>query len=563
MSTGVLEHISPSDVQGASDEEFRTLAAKILEVAALDRKENALHYYVPVSKHALETHRSVAQTVGIGGGNGSSKTETMMAELLCAATGIIPDSLKNEPAMRQKQRGPINCRITVESIINTLYPIILPKLQWWKWTGVDEHGGKRGHWGWIPRAALIEGDWAKSWSDKLRILRLRYHDPDTGEYKGESTIQFMSFDQDASDFASGDFHICAHDEPPNHSIWRENQARTMRVGGRMFLAMTWPDDPSIPVDWLFDEVYEPGSPGPNKRKDIDWFNFFTTDNPNLNQEAVSLQAEKWSPEVKSVRLFGQPIRFSHRVHPLFTDQTQTWCFECQKSTISYDGKCGACGSIDLAEYNHVVEEVPSPAWPTVYIIDPHPRKPHMMTWAQLDPHDDYHFVTDRLIEGDPHDVKEAVQKVEEEFGLFVAARIMDPNMGASPAGARRGITWQDEFAHAGLTIDLADDSEVGRKRIDDLLRPDPHTRKPRMTWSTRCESSIQQYKRYIWDDFKKTLDKDQKQKPKTRNDDFPTMGKYLVNAEFTFRFLRNGPQWIRRRDRQHSEPKRGEGIVWR
>jgi hypothetical protein len=36
----------------------------------------------------------------------------------------------------------------------------------------------------------------------------------------------------------------------------------MRVDGRlMLLAMTWPDDPSIAVDWLYDEVYEPGKSG--------------------------------------------------------------------------------------------------------------------------------------------------------------------------------------------------------------------------------------------------------------------------------------------------------------
>ena len=39
--------------------------------------------------------------------------------------------------------------------------------------------------------------------------------------------------------------------------WRENEARVMRVDGRMMLAMTWPDDPSINVDWLYNEVYEP------------------------------------------------------------------------------------------------------------------------------------------------------------------------------------------------------------------------------------------------------------------------------------------------------------------
>jgi hypothetical protein len=34
--------------------------------------------------------------------------------------------------------------VTVESLTTTLEPIILPKLQWWKWTGVDRPGGDEG-----------------------------------------------------------------------------------------------------------------------------------------------------------------------------------------------------------------------------------------------------------------------------------------------------------------------------------------------------------------------------------------------------------------------------------
>src|SRR5690606_7905222 len=96
-------------------------------------------------------------------------------------------------------------------------------------------------------------------------------DPDDPNHVlGESFIQFCSHDQDPADFASGDYEIVLHDEPTKYAIWIENKARTMRVDGRMMMAMTWPDDPAIPVDWIFDELYEPGSPGPLKSPEHEW-----------------------------------------------------------------------------------------------------------------------------------------------------------------------------------------------------------------------------------------------------------------------------------------------------
>jgi hypothetical protein len=45
-------------------------------------------------------------------------------------------------------------------------------------------------------------------SNKLRMLRVLCRDPhNPDKVLGESTIQFMSLDQDPTDFASGDFHI--------------------------------------------------------------------------------------------------------------------------------------------------------------------------------------------------------------------------------------------------------------------------------------------------------------------------------------------------------------------
>lgn len=538
-----------------SDDELRIELAKMLEISETDKKENALAHWQP-NPQSMDILRSKARVIGIGGGNGSGKTENGIIRMLILATGIIPDSIRADPetymAVRARMRGPIKCRLVCESLTTTLHNVILEKLKWWLWTGVDEPGGERGHYGWIPRTSLIKEDWQASWSEKLRTLRIYYRNPDNpAEILGESTIQFMSHDQDPTDFASGDYHIVMMDEPPRYAIWTENEARTMRVRGEMYLCMTWPDDPAIPVDWIFDVVYEKAH-GPNKIDDIDWFNLWTTNNPHLDQVAIAAQMEKWSEATSSVRIFGQPIRFSNRIHPLFTDQETTWCFSCGKPVfLTLSGPC-SCGSTDIVNYCHVSEVEASPYFPTIFVIDPHPRKPHMMAWIQVSPYDDLFQVKELLCDGDCIAVRDQVFEIETKLSLSIAVRLMDPNMAKQPssAGSRRGLSWIDEFADAGLHCDLADTSDVGRQRINEYLKPDERTRAPRMTIDLSCTQTINQFKRFVWDDYKKSLEKAQKQTPREMHDDFPAIWRYCMNHNPSYNLYHSGPQILRRKTKR-------------
>lgn len=535
-----LQTLTPASVATLSDADLVALTAQLVAVQAQDRRTNQLRYYQPVSLRARQIHLSQARTIGVGGGNGSSKTDTSLVELVIRATGQVPLSLR-DTYPREKLRGPIAARVVVESLTTTLFPIILPKLDCRRWQGVDPAGGARGHWGWIPQSCLIDGSWDKSWKAHERILRCYYRDPDDPtRIHGESTIQFMSYDQDPSDFASGDFHFVLHDEPPKEAIWVENMARTMRVDGTMVLAMTWPDDPTIAVDWMLDRLYYPAQPGPQHDPSIVWINLDTTENPNLNQTAVARVAGQMSVAERSARIFGQPITLSNRVHPLFTDEHRTWCFGCQALAIlTEQGVCGRCGAGDIVRFQHVVPCVANPAWPVIQVLDPHPRKPHMLLWLQVTPEDDLEQIAELEVTDVPAVVWQQVQDLEAAYGWTQISRLMDPNMGRSASGTDRSITWQDAFDAVGMRIDVADDGEVGRSVFNEYLKPDPHTRVPRYRCDPRCVRTIYQLKRYCWDDFKRTMDKGQKQRAKQKHDDYPTMLKYAINSQPSFRGLSN------------------------
>ena len=534
-----------------SDPQLRNLLSQIQETQFNDRRENQLLYYQPVSDVARDIHRCMARYIGVGGGNGASKTESLLAELCMLATGIFPDSLQGEEreALKAKFRGPVACRVVVASLTTTLMTIILPKLQYWQWSGASEAGGDKGHWGWVPKRCLISGSWTASWREKSRVLRVLCFDPDDPEkLLGESTFQFMAHTQDPADFASGDFHHILHDELTTYAIWRENEARTMRVGGRMLLAMTWPDDPSIPVDWVFDALYERGRPGPQKHPSVEWFEMWTVDNANLNQDTVAEQAGLWDKDIQAVRLRGQPIRFSNRIHPLFTDREQTWCLDCKTAYVRTE-QCPACGAEGdkLVEYLHVQDFDSSPVLPTIMLLDPHPRKPHMALWAQIDTWNDIWIVAEALVEGGPEELEVACNEIESNLGLRMALRLGDPNMLRSPASAQRNITWRDEFDAVGLHLELGNTSDVGRSRLNDYLKVDPDRLMPRIHIHPRCQEAIKQILRYVWDDYRHVADRDMKQKPKDKNDDFPTLLKYLMNYEPDYNMLLNGAPVIKTR----------------
>lgn len=461
----------------------------------------------------------------------SGKTDTMFAEAAMLSTGVWPAELAE--IQRPKFKGPIKIRVDLQSLTTTLHSAILPKLQYWAWNGLKPQGGEAGHWGWVPRNCLVRGEWDKSWQEKLRELRVICRDPDTGKEMGESVWQFVSHDMDSQDLASGEFDLVIHDEPPPYAHWRENQARVLSVGGRLMLGMTFRDDASIPLTWIIDEVWEPGQAGPGKAPEIECIELDTLENPNIDQAAVRAQADRWDETTRAVRIKGKPLHLSNRVHPLFTDRDAIWSFAAGKVVppLWQAGKlvCPETGSDDLEAFSHVAEFEHSPNWPVIWLIDPHPRKPHMMMMAQVRPDDDIDVVATLESSGTPAEVRDATFQLEQQLRLNIVRRVGDPNMLASPASAERDTTWLEAFARAQLNIDLADDGDVGRAKLNEYLRPDPRTRRPRIRWHVRCAPAIGQMKRFVWGEYKRGDERDVKQVPKDKHDDYPALCRYLMN----------------------------------
>ena len=547
---------SEKDLSNLSDEEFAELTQEFTLAVEQDRKENQIRYYKPVSEGAMRIHMTPADLVGIGGGNGSGKSESVLAEMIMCATGIFPDHMKEKLEKefgadwwKIKSPGPMNCRVIIASLTSMLEMTFLPKLRWNEWTGVLPEGGDMGHWGWIPKHCLIDNKWEASWKGKTNLLSFKNFHPITGEERGVSRVQFMSNDQDAKNMVGNDLQFVMLDEPSTHPVFLENQARTMRGNGRIFLSMTWPDDPTIPVDWIFDEIYDPGNKQvkdmllTGSTPNVEWMELKTRDNKHLNQDKVEKQAGRWDAKMQAVRLEGKPIRFSNLVHPLYTgpDNVKIWCFDDKQEVyLDSNGNCMTCQKRNTVEFCHTYDFDINKEWPVVFILDPHPRKPHMMQWVAIDPNDNMWQIAELSIDDTPDELARRVHEIEYKHRLDVKLRLIDPNMGRSPSSAKeRGVTWQDEFSKSGIICELANDSSVGRAMVDEWLKPDPFTHEPRLYIHERCVNTVFQMKRFRWDEFKVTQEKDQKQVTKQKDDDFPTNLKYLANRDPTFQEFYN------------------------
>ena len=121
-------------------------------------------------------------------------------------------------------------------------------------------------------------------------------------------VQFMSYKQNAGDYAGPQFDEIYEDEPPPKDIHDENIARTSMpmpngLSGRVSIAATV----LYSAPWIYDCIYDP-----EMRDILFYIEFDTERNPAMTPEAYKVLVAKWGSDEDSrnARLHGKPVFLS-------------------------------------------------------------------------------------------------------------------------------------------------------------------------------------------------------------------------------------------------------------
>jgi len=430
----------------------------------------------PDSKH-MKFHLSDKKVRIVFGGNRSGKSILGLMELLlCACFKTHPFRKTANP-----KKGRYRIYSPDFSIIEKLYIPLIKE--------------------WIPRECLSatgenKGEaWEKSYDSRNHILKL----------KGNTMIDFMSYDQDTSKSESVELDGVWGDEEMPEEVYSAVAARLISRNGKFWLTVT----PLYGISWAmkFLDTLEP-------HEEI--YNFNIYDNPYISEQAIK-EFESSIPEhEKEARIHGRFLELQGLVYK------------------------------ELRTDVHLLgSDNPEVHCPVIFTMDPHPRKPTVMTWAYVTPKDDLVFFDELEMAGTARDVVHAIRAKESSHSARTMLRLIDPAAKAQGSNFVFETDTLKEFEHEGMSFSLADNSEAGYNVVKEMLTynqslPMGAMNRPRMFFTKDCPKTWYGMTHLMWDEwtFKRSL-RDEKERIKDYKKDFPDCVRYTAAGRPTYRSFKN------------------------
>ncbi len=232
----------------------------VTERAIADAQANPIAWYVPRPTprkfHLDRDHR----TRFLFGGKQSSKTYSIVAEVVMAITGI--ESVHTPGALKKYGPPPHRWRHWCEDLTRVATGILYPIYREL-----------------IPESMLVRrGPQALPGFNKDdHTLNITH--PTEG---WTSTVQFLSYQLPPMKGESATLHGVAYDEPPPEKLYESQYIRLLRYGGQMIGAMTLDERrASHPIHWIDRRIRRRGD-----GKHVNWWRVHTDENIHaLMQEA--------------------------------------------------------------------------------------------------------------------------------------------------------------------------------------------------------------------------------------------------------------------------------------
>lgn len=347
---------------------------------------------------------------------------------------------------------------------------------------------------WIPKASLGMGHlpnrrdaFEKSWDSRYNILHLAK----------DGMLDFMSYDQDLGKAESVELDWAWADEEMPEEYYSATQARLLTRKGRMIMSVT----PLYRMSWAI-RFWE------TTQADVSVYKFSVWDNPHNDEAAIRTFLANVPEHEREARENGTFMEFQGLVYK------------------------------ELSPQVHRIRESrqPKPHYPVVMAMDPHPRKPTVITWAYVDEAEDVVFFDELEIAGTAKEIARAIKAKEASHKARTVLRLIDPAAKAQGSNLAAQTDTLREFAREGMGFTLADNSEAGynvvhsylawdrKKELSALNRPRCYfTKDAPLTWFGMTH--------LMWDEWstRRTL-KDEKEHVRDYKKDFPDCVRYTLAA---------------------------------
>lgn len=339
---------------------------------------------------------------------------------------------------------------------------------------------------WVPKKSLRGKDWSKAYDSRNNILHLC----------NGTTIDILTYESDVAGAASVELDGVWADEEMPERLYNETITRLISRGGRLWLTVT----PMYSMTWaldFWDTVNDPV---------VDVFKVSIHDNPHLPDHEKKAIISQWSDHEKAARERGEFMEFSGKVYK----------------------------ELDSAVHFISYSKQPQNNEPVICAVDPHPRKPTVVTWAYIDPQDSVIFFDELEIAGTAKEVVQAIRLKEANHFVPTTLRLIDPAANKQVSGFGSEVTTLREFSDAGMSFSLADNNIAGYNAVHEYLRYDREKpvsalNHPQCFFTSDCPKTWYGMTHLLWDEYKfqKEL-RDPKEHIKDRMKDFPDCVRYTL-----------------------------------
>lgn len=295
-----------------------------------------------------------------------------------------------------------------------------------------------------------------------------------------STLEIMSYEQDTDSVESWSGHVVAYDEPPPRDKYVACCRGLVDNDGISLFSFTPLKEP-----WLHDSLVASGDPT------VAFFFVRMDDNPYLSREAIDQFVKTLTDEEKASRRDGHWLFLQGLVYPEFKRQT------------------------------HVIKPLLKiPDDHTCYaLLDTHPRAPHALSFFSVDEKNRIFQVDEKFEHGTPLEVADWIIEFHKHRHK-VTGVIIEP---ASKGDSNRGDSTFEviDKALAAHNIWL----ETGSRDLSGgilLVKEALCSRNGVASFflCENCTQTLREFERYVWDDWKQSGLKTEKQKPRDKDDHF-------------------------------------------